>query len=53
MIKKMISSLHKIAQTEKSYTPFTQLDCDLDRDPEDVPVYVGHSLLFIAIHLTS
>ena len=20
------------------------LDCDLDRDPEDLPVYIGHSL---------
>ena len=21
----------------------SNLDCDLDRDPEDVPVYMGHS----------
>ena len=35
-----------------SYTQFTRstncldrnLDCNLDRDPEDIPVYTGHSL---------
>ena len=41
----------------ETYTPFTRSknlldrdldcnqDCDLDRDPEDVPVYTEHSLI--------
>ena len=28
------------------------LDCDLDRDPEDVPVYTGHSLIHTTKRIT-
>ena len=39
-----------------TYIPFTwsknDLDCDLDNDPEDVPIYTGHSLLNTKMHMT-
>ena len=41
----------KIVSTKFSFTPFARskqmyhnLDCDLDRNAEDVPIYMGHSL---------